>query len=508
MLRYEPILKNLFVRHLISLVLAMFSFVIVGVWDWFIGGAVLSYWSWSIFISDKYRHKYPQSYYSYLIASHIKANISWVILLLPVLFFSNHTGMTIFKVLVIFSILDIIPSVFKRRITKEIENIPIAAQNSDLVNDNLNFQTVSKRELLTKLKTYNDIKGYEELLELVNENIESAEGGTPSIDVVGSKAIEEKISLNKKIMMLIFSESSNQLKRLMKSLKYATDRVCLGGYFVFKYRPMEDVLAELKENKSSVKEKINYYWLILTKRLLPKIPILEQLYFTPPFSLIDKIIYPVTKKNRRFISRAEMWGRIYYNGFEVLDEKKVDNEYLVLSRKNKPEPQTKMPSFYLVVPLTKVGLNGELMQLHKMRSMYPFSEFIQEKIYEDQGLTKTGKFKEDFRLTGYGKFIRKYWLDEIPQIFDWLRGDIKLVGMRATSPQFLSLYPKELYELYIQIKPGLIPPIFDAKTDGFDDIVRIEMDYLKAYQKNPYLTDIKQFYKTFHDIFFRGVRSK
>jgi len=77
-----------------------------------------------------------------------------------------------------------------------------------------------------------------------------------------------------------------------------------------------------------------------------------------------------------------------------------------------------------------------MLRTHKVRSMYPFSEFLQKQIFDANGLVGTGKFKNDFRLTEYGKFLRKHWIDELPQIYDWLHGDIKLVGMRATSPHF------------------------------------------------------------------------
>ena len=77
----------------------------------------------------------------------------------------------------------------------------------------------------------------------------------------------------------------------------------------------------------------------------------------------------------------------------------------------------------------------------------------------------------------------------------------------ATSPQFLSLYPQKVYDLYIQIKPGLVPPIFDESTDGFDDIVKIELAYLERYLKAPIKTDIQYFWYTFRDSVFRKVRS-
>ena len=152
----------------------------------------------------------------------------------------------------------------------------------------------------------------------------------------------------------------------------------------------------------------------------------------------------------------------------VLAESKGDGELYIIAKRVTSPVQNKIPSFYFIASLEKVGLDGKIIHTHKIRTMYPFSEFLQKRIFEDHGLATTGKFANDFRLTEYGSFLRKYWLDELPQIFDWLRGDVKLVGMRATSPHFLSLYPKELYDLYIQIKPGLIPPIFDETTNGFD----------------------------------------
>jgi lipopolysaccharide/colanic/teichoic acid biosynthesis glycosyltransferase len=192
----------------------------------------------------------------------------------------------------------------------------------------------------------------------------------------------------------------------------------------------------------------------------------------------------------------------------VVAESKGDGELYIIAQRVALAVQGKRPSYYPVAVLEKVGLDGQIVHMHKIRTMFPFSEFLQKRIFEDHGLAATGKFANDFRLTEFGKFLRKYWLDELPQIFDWLRGDIKLVGMRATSRHFLSLYPKELYDLYIQIKPGLIPPIFDETTDGFDKIVEVELTYLKSYWEKPIRTDIQCLTKTLTDIVFRGIRSK
>ena len=144
----------------------------------------------------------------------------------------------------------------------------------------------------------------------------------------------------------------------------------------------------------------------------------------------------------------------------------------------------------------------------RFRSMYAFSEFLQKRVFEDHGLSATGKFKNDPRLTEYGPFIRKYWIDEIPQIYDWIRGDIKLVGIRATSRHYLSLYPPHFKNLYLQTKPGLIPPIFDESTNSFDQIVDVELTYLRAYWRRPIRTDVKYLIETFVDIVFKGVRGR
>jgi lipopolysaccharide/colanic/teichoic acid biosynthesis glycosyltransferase len=192
----------------------------------------------------------------------------------------------------------------------------------------------------------------------------------------------------------------------------------------------------------------------------------------------------------------------------VVAESSGEGDRYVIARRDALPVQGKRPSYYPVIALEKVGLDGRVMRLHKLRSMFPYSEFLQKRIYEEHGLTSTGKFANDFRITKFGKFVRRYWLDELPQVFDWLRGDIKLVGMRATSPQYLSLYPREVTDLYVEVKPGLVPPIFDESTNGFDKIVEVEHTYLKRYLAAPIRTDVAYFFRTWRDIFRKGVRGK
>ena len=135
------------------------------------------------------------------------------------------------------------------------------------------------------------------------------------------------------------------------------------------------------------------------------------------------------------------------------------------------------------------------------------TEFLQKNMMDRQDLSSIGKINEDPRITPFGKFIRKFWLDEIPQVFDWLRGEIKLVGIRAMSYAFFEKYPERYKKKYLLVKPGFICPIFNDNNTGFDEIVRIEEKYLDEYLNNPIITDIKLFITTLGMI-LKGVRSK
>ena len=115
--------------------------------------------------------------------------------------------------------------------------------------------------------------------------------------------------------------------------------------------------------------------------------------------------------------------------------------------------------------------------------------------------------KGDYRITSWGKIFRKYFLDEIPQIYNWLKGDLNLVGIRALSEHYFSLYPDDLKQKRINFKPGLIPPYYADLPESFDEIVNSEREYLLQKEKSPILTDIKYFFKASSNILL-GARSK
>ena len=93
-------------------------------------------------------------------------------------------------------------------------------------------------------------------------------------------------------------------------------------------------------------------------------------------------------------------------------------------------------------------------------------------------------------------------------IFNWLKGDMKLIGVRPLSRQYLSLYSDELKELRKGFKPGLVPPYYADMPTNLEEIQASEMKYLRCYRRSPWYTDFKYFWKSFYNIVVKRARSK
>ena len=92
-------------------------------------------------------------------------------------------------------------------------------------------------------------------------------------------------------------------------------------------------------------------------------------------------------------------------------------------------------------------------------------------------------------------------------VFNMLKGQIKLVGVRPLSQQYFDLYDKDLQELRIKTKPGLLPPFYVDIPETLEEIQESERRYLEAYLKHPFRTDWRYFWKIFRNIVFKRKRS-
>jgi lipopolysaccharide/colanic/teichoic acid biosynthesis glycosyltransferase len=301
--------------------------------------------------------------------------------------------------------------------------------------------------------------------------------------------------IRNELSLLIVEKRLNDFSTLNKQLLNFHSSLKNGGLLVVSYHRIEDTDRMLREKFPSPFYQIIYpfHWIFF--KVCSKIQGLYQLQEV------------LSRGKNKVFSWVEVSGRLAYAGFDTEAEFKVDGKQWIIARKVKTPSENPNPSYFIFIQLNRVTLFGNIIRINKLRSMYPYSEFLQKKIYEQNSLNNTGKFKDDPRITTQGRVFRKYWLDELPQFIDWLRGDIKLVGIRAMSQHFFSLYNEEYKELYYNVKPGIISPIFDEKTADFEEIQRVEYEYLKSYVQHPLKTDWKYFWITFLHI-IRGVRSK
>jgi lipopolysaccharide/colanic/teichoic acid biosynthesis glycosyltransferase len=103
----------------------------------------------------------------------------------------------------------------------------------------------------------------------------------------------------------------------------------------------------------------------------------------------------------------------------------------------------------------RIGLDGEPFEILKFRTMRPDRRGQRLDVIHDRRLTH--KSEEDPRHTGVGRFLRRHSLDELPQLFNVLRGEMSMVGPRPELDSVVAKYPPSLHQRH-QVKPGLTGP--------------------------------------------------
>lgn len=149
------------------------------------------------------------------------------------------------------------------------------------------------------------------------------------------------------------------------------------------------------------------------------------------------------------------------------------------------------PIFYSQI---RCGVKGQPFRLWKFRSMVVEADRLQH-LVENQATGNIFKNKNDPRITRVGQFLRRTSLDELPQFWNVLKGDMSLVGTRPPTVEEVRKYEKHHWER-LNIKPGITG---EWQANGrssildFEEIVRMDIAY---QQKWSVIYDLKLIWKT------------
>src|ERR1035437_8768084 len=255
----------------------------------------------------------------------------------------------------------------------------------------------------------------------------------------------------------------------------------------------------------------------MQRKRIGKIPIIGTVYFVMEFIFFrispkvfgfKKIYFLLTRGRNRLLSKAEVLGRLVCCGFEIIDYRGINGLTYFVAKKIKDPVFDMNPSYGLLYKMPRIGKNGKIISVYKMRTMHAYAEYLHGYILENNGYAESGKPANDFRLTPWGKVMRKYWLDELPQLVNVVKGDLKLVGVRPVTERYFQDIPKDLQKLRLNHKPGCIPPYVALNRKGnVESVLQAEREYLHEKVKKPYTTDTRYFFRAIYNILVRKKRS-
>ena len=298
------------------------------------------------------------------------------------------------------------------------------------------------------------------------------------------------------IKNVIILDKINNFRQINKHLEEVNAKLPLDGILMGCFETFRSRSQNKKIYKIPVFKEIYFGFEFVFKRMFPKLPLFKKIYFF------------VTKGKNRLLSKAESLGRLVSCGFEILEFKEIDGINYFAVKKVKDPAFDMSPSYGPLFRMKRVGKNGKIIGVYKFRTMHPYSEYLQDYVLQLNGYSETGKPADDFRLVPWGKHLRRYWLDELPQLINVFRGELKLVGCRPVSQRYFQDIPKEMQDLRLTQKPGCIPPYVALnRISTVESVLEAEKEYLQEKIKNPHFTDTKYFFKALYNIIFRNKRS-
>ena len=300
---------------------------------------------------------------------------------------------------------------------------------------------------------------------------------------------------NNNVKAIIDFVKTNNKRYINKYFEAVNSMLPKAGIYIGCVETTDQRKKRIYGNNRNGISKISMFLEFIFHRVFPRMESFKRLYFA------------VTKGKYRFLSTAETLGRLVSCGFDIIEFKEIRNKTYFVVMKTREPYYDKTPSYGPLVKLRRVGKDGKIIEVYKFRTMHPYSEYIQDFVIKLNGYNAVGKPANDFRLTSWGKLFRKYWLDEVPQLINVFKGEMRIVGVRPLSRVRFKEFPSDMQKERIKYKPGCIPPYVALNMPDETGNIEAERIYLNDKKAHPVKTDILYILRALRNIFGRKITS-
>lgn len=150
------------------------------------------------------------------------------------------------------------------------------------------------------------------------------------------------------------------------------------------------------------------------------------------------------------------------------------------------------PAFFVQA---RIGRDGREFNMLKFRTMVVGAEALKQKLLaQNHGDGVLFKLRRDPRITGIGRWLRRYSIDELPQLINVLRGEMSLIGPRPPLPEEVTRYGRDVYRRLV-VKPGLtgLWQVSGRSDLPWDEAVRLDLQYIENWSL---IMDLQILWKT------------
>jgi hypothetical protein len=343
------------------------------------------------------------------------------------------------------------------------------------------------------LKICENLKITQKALDFIALGSPLSESGTVLYD--GQTELIGHLLSSGSVKTFIDTDLNNKRKNLNAHFSYVNDRLDEAGIFIGCATTIVERKVKVREVVGRLFFKLVWSLDFIINRAAPKLSYTKSFYkfFTGGRHVV--------------ISKAELLGRLVYCGFEIIGYESINGKCYYSVMKTGKARVGQKPSFGLLFKMNRISKNSKIIGVYKIRTMHAYSEFLQDYVVKLNGYNKTGKPDQDFRLTSWGRIVRRLHLDELPQLLNVLKGELNLVGVRPLSEFGFHALPLSLREERIKYRAGCIPPNVALGITGFAGIICAERIYLRSLRKGIFRTNFRFFWMAIFNILSRKIRS-